>query len=210
MKSFAPPALSFPLEGDLTHSIAGARYAAVVDHLLARKNSSGQVLITSPGAGEGKTVTAVNLALAFHARKIPVLLVELSLRLPKFAEIFGPSPLPSGIEAVLTGKKPLAEVICRRNDNNLQLAMVNRRQYSDDLLAAGEPLDLALAQARKEFAWTILDGPSVSACEHLPSLAKSVGQVLLVARIRKTPQTAVQSAVSTIDHPQTMLLLNDE
>jgi Mrp family chromosome partitioning ATPase len=200
----------FPIEGDLTHSPAGERYAKVVDRLLAVENSTRQVLVTSPGKGDGKTVTAVNLAFAFHARHLPVLLAELSFARPAFSKIFGPSPLPRGVEDAIAKDIPLQSVVCVRNDNSLHVTMVNRHQETNTLLRPGENFDRLLAVTRASYDWTIFDAPSVDALQDIKSIAGSVGLVVLVVRAGHTESTAVTEALERIAHPNTFVLLNDE
>ena len=201
---------AYPLEGDLTYSTAGKRYAHTVDRILGRCSLSGQMLVTSPGQDEGKTVTAVNLALAFHARRIPVLLVELSLMRPKFAEIFGASPLRNGVEDVLCGRADLRSVVCVRGDNNLHLAMVRSAQDSEERLAPSTYLDRLIAGAREEYQWTIFDGPAIQPSPYICTLIGSIGRSLMVARAKQTDRDAFYEAFSRISNHRPMVLLNDE
>jgi succinoglycan biosynthesis transport protein ExoP len=201
--------VKFPIEGDLTHSHAGERYAQIVDRLLTVGPSPQQVLVTSAGKGEGKTVTAINLAFAFHARRIAVLIAELSFDRPKFAEVFGPSPLRKGIEDVILQGVPLQSTVCVRNDSNLSVAMVNRRQQSNELLNPGARLDNLLIEARSKYDWTILDTPSIGSSPDIKALAAKVNVVLLVVRARQTRANELQHALERIAHPNTLVLLND-
>jgi Mrp family chromosome partitioning ATPase len=193
--------VKFPIEGDLTHSYAGERYAQIVDRLLTVGTPPQQLLVT--------TVTAVNLAFAFHARRITVLLAELSFDRPKFAEVFGPSPLRKGIEDVILQGVSLQSTVCVRNDNNLSVAMVNRRQQNNELLSPGARLDNLLSEARSKYDWTILDAPSVKSSSDIKALAATVSLVLLVVRARQTRADELQFAVERIAHPNTLVLLND-
>ncbi|WP_263381270.1 tyrosine-protein kinase family protein [Granulicella arctica] len=209
MNVLSAPKLGIPIEGDLTHSSAGERYAQVVDRLLQREPSSHQILVTSPNAGDGKTVTAVNLAFAFHARRISVLLAELSFKRPSFSGIFTRSPLSKGIESVLTEGIPLESTVCVRNDNNLRMAMVNNCQPNDDLLAPNERLGKLLEDARTSNDWTIFDGPSTDAI-HIRTLASSVGLVLLVVRAGRTRTDDLHRALDRIASRNTLVLFNDD
>ena len=201
---------AYPLEGDLMYSPAGRRYAYVVDRILARKSLSGQLLITSAVQDEGKTVTAANLALALHARRIPVLLVELSLMRPKFAEIFGDSPVRKGVEDVLGGRSDLHSVVCVRGDNNLHLAMVGRAQDSEERLAPSLHLDRLIEDARRDYQWTIFDGPAIESSPYICTLIGSIGLSLMVARARQTDRNSFYDAFSRISNHRPMVLLNDE
>lgn len=201
---------AYPLEGDLIYSDAGRQYGAVVDRILSRLLPSGQVLIMSAGEGEGKTLTAANLALAFHVRKLPVLLVELSLARPKLSQVFGDSPLPSGVEDVLQGKTDLRSIVSVRGDNNLHLAMVKRAQSNDNLLAPGPNLDRLLADARRDFQWSIFDGPSISAAAHVPVLSAGIGASIMVARAGRTRVVQFEKAIADMAAHKPMVLLNED
>jgi Mrp family chromosome partitioning ATPase len=201
-------ASAFPLEGATPDSVGGERYAQMVDRLLETKGDTHQVFVTSPGAGEGKSVTAVNLAYAFHARKIPVLLAELSFERPVFAEVFGPSPIPFGIADVLAMDMPLNSVVCELVDG-LKVALASTTQYPKSLLVPGAAFDRLLSEARSSYAWTIFDAPPVEAMPQVASLAASVGIPLVVARAKETSSRALLKAIDRIDHAETIVVLND-
>lgn len=62
----------------------------VLRHRLASRAPTRTILVTSPGAGEGKTATAVNVALALgEGGRARVLLVEANLRTPALARLLG-------------------------------------------------------------------------------------------------------------------------
>jgi len=200
---------ALPIEGDLTHSRAGERYAQVVDALTTRAGSTGQVLVTSAGIDEGKTVTAINLAFAFHARRKSVLLAELSFVRPSFAAVFGRSPIKNGIEDAITGDTSLQSTVCVRNDNQLNVAMVNRPRRTNDLLVPSVRLDKLLSDARSLYEWTIFDGASLDSLSLVESLASNIGLVLLVARAGRTHSDLFEQAIKRINHPGTLVLLNE-
>jgi len=69
------------------------------------------VVITSAIQGEGKTMTAVNLAAAFTAGGLRVILVDGDLRRPMIADAFGLSGGESGLAALLDGEAASADVL---------------------------------------------------------------------------------------------------
>ncbi len=180
----------------------------MVDRLLAIEDSSHQVLVTSVGAGDGKTVTAVNLAYAFHARKIPVLLAELSFERPVFADIFGASLISFGVGDAIALGHPLDSVVCERVDG-LKVALAGGTQYSPDALYPSSTFDQFLFEARTSYDWTILDGPAVESTPQIAALAKAVGITVVVARARETSSEDLLQAIACIDHPRTLVVLND-
>ena len=73
-----------------------------------KENRWNVLAVTSPGSGEGKTLTAINLAISI-AREVDysVLLVDANLRHPWMLEHLGLSQL-TGLSDYLTGEIPLS------------------------------------------------------------------------------------------------------
>src|SRR5690606_896928 len=86
------------------------------------KEGMTRLAITSPRSGCGKSYVAANLALSLG--RLPscrTVLMDLDLRLPRLAGLFGQMPAPQLIE-FLTGEQPL-EGQFRRIGSNLALAL---------------------------------------------------------------------------------------
>ncbi|HEY0758391.1 MAG TPA: hypothetical protein VGD59_03945 [Acidisarcina sp.] len=199
--------LSIPLEGDLLYSPAGERYSAIIDRILDQ-TQSGLVLVTSFADGEGKTTTAANLALAFHARRISVLLAELPSRRPALEHLFGSTPSGSGLESVLSGRSKLEEVLCKRNDNGMMLAMVSSFNPEPERLAPGMELQGMLDAVRGKFDFAVFDGPSISESTGISDLARAFDVVLMVVRRRSRTRTDMNAALRLLDHPRSLVILN--
>ena len=69
------------------------------------------ILVTSGESGEGKTVTAVNLALALTIAGNRVVLIETDLRHPKVSTYLGLKPGGAGLSTVLTENAPFVDVL---------------------------------------------------------------------------------------------------
>jgi len=162
-----------------------------------RVDEINSVLITSAVPGDGKTMTALNLALVMsssYARR--VLLIESDLRSPAITEALG-----------LTALEGLAVAI-RRNDER-KIALVH---LSDtlSLLPAGRPdsdplggltsprFQQLLQEAKERYDWVILDAPPVTAAADAGLLAPLVDGVLLVIRAERTPAKAIKRAVELL------------
>jgi Mrp family chromosome partitioning ATPase len=94
-------------------SAAARAYRMLRAQVLHRVRSSGlgAIGIVSSASGEGKTLTAVNLALSLAADpNHSVALVDLDLRRPSVAATLGIAP-PLGLDTWLTGEQPVASVL---------------------------------------------------------------------------------------------------
>jgi Mrp family chromosome partitioning ATPase len=199
---------SIPLEGDLPFSSGGERYKQFLDQILELAPTNRRILITSPGNGDGKTVTAANLALALTARKSSVLLVELALGRPKLGEVFGTPPNRLGVNAVIAGRCTLDKIVCRRNDNGLNLAMADTTRPEPDSLIIGKPFEDMLDAAKSTYDWTIYDGPSIEASPQVKEIARSIGFTLMVVR-KRSSVTQLRRALRKLDGAINLAILNN-
>ena len=78
------------------------------------------MMVTSAGAGEGKSFTATNLAIVLAQAGVNTLLVDADLRRPTLHRIFG-IPRTPGLTTVLTGETPLHEAIQATDVANLRI-----------------------------------------------------------------------------------------
>ncbi|HEV2443861.1 MAG TPA: CpsD/CapB family tyrosine-protein kinase [Steroidobacteraceae bacterium] len=94
-------------------SSAARAYRMLRAQVLQRARSSGlgAIGIVSSASGEGKTLTAVNLALSLAADpNHSVTLIDLDLRRPSVAATLGLTP-PLGLDTWLAGEQPVASVL---------------------------------------------------------------------------------------------------
>lgn len=156
------------------------------------------VMITSAAPSDGKTLTALNLALVLsesYGRR--VLLVEGDLRRPAICAAAG---LPTTTEG-------LSDVLKARDDRTVSLIKLSE---SLSLMPAGRPdqeplsgltsarFERLLKDASEQFDWVILDTPPLGAAPDASLMAPLVDAVLLVVRAGKTPHSIVQHAIETL------------
>lgn len=159
------------------------------------------LMIISTGSGEGKTLTAANLALtlseAFEKR---VLLVDADLQKPALHELFGVSNA-DGLAGLIDGDgmPPVTQLSGR-------LALLSAGEYRDDptKLFTSERMWTFLEDARASFDWIVIDTAPLDFVAHARLLAPMTDGALLVARAGKTLYDEVQRAADTFD-PKLML-----
>jgi polysaccharide biosynthesis transport protein len=147
------------------------------------------LLVTSTVSGEGKTVTAVNLALALAARHPRVLLVDADLRQPSVHTLLSVRPAP-GLVELLADRVETVAAVQRLERSGLHLiAAGNTAGGSPDLL---EPAALGrlLASLRGSYDWIVLDSPPVGQVADALALARLADATALVVRAEKTPRNA--------------------
>lgn len=152
--------------------------------------------ITSPGAGEGKSLTAVNLSLSI-AREInrTVLLVDLDLRRPGLHEIFG-IDVEYGIADYLRGDVALEQVLVNPSVDRFVLLPGNGRvEDSSELLTSPKMGALATELAQRYPERIILfDLPPVLAVDDALAFSPHVDAFLLVVEEGKTQAQEILAA----------------
>lgn len=153
------------------------------------------VLVTSAVAGEGKTLTAVNLALTLSQLKGRVLLIDANVRHPHIHSIFQVSA-GSGLSGCL---KASAEVALPIIDVTPTLALLPAGLSGFDASALGsDAMKRVLAEAGERFQWVVIDSPPVVAVPETGVLAELVDGAILVVHAERTSRDQVTQAAETI------------
>lgn len=92
-----------------------------------------QILFTSPGMAEGKTLTSANVAIAFAEAGRSVLLVSADMRRPRLHHLFGVEPGP-GLSDLLRGDVESQDVILEPSPNLYLLPSGSGEDRPDQLL----------------------------------------------------------------------------
>ena len=195
-------------------SLAGDAYRMLRTQLLQRVRQRGSrvIGIASPADGDGKTLTAVNLALALAAEpNQTILLVDMDLRRPSVAKLLG-IPEPRGVESVLRGEIGVDEALWRpEGRDRLAVLPSAALEGSSSELLAGERTRAFLLEIRSRYAdrLVILDLPPVLLTDDVLTLAPSLDGVLLVIAEQRTRREDLQRAQSLLaDVPQLGTVLN--
>lgn len=144
--------------------------------------------VTSPGAGEGKSLTAVNLAIAL-AREVnhTVLLVDLDLRRPAIARHFGHTPL-FGLRDHLLDDVPLKDILFNPDIERLVVLPGGKPlDESSELLTAPKMVRLA-QELKKRYDGRIIiyDMPPLLLADDVLAFAPNINAALLVVEEGKT------------------------
>jgi protein-tyrosine kinase len=183
------------------------RLAATLHHAQADRGIK-RVMITSAVTGEGKSLTATNLALTLsQSYRRRVLLVDADLRRPSLHRIFQ-------VQNVFG----LTEGLKARDER--QLAIVEISEHLS-LLTAGRPdpdpmsgltsdrMRRILSEAATKFDWIVIDTPPVALLPDANLLAAMVDVAVLVVGASRTPFDLVQRAADSIGRDKIMgIVLN--
>jgi protein-tyrosine kinase len=157
------------------------------------------VALTSAISGEGKSLTAANLALVAAAADPTrrVLLVDADLRRPRQHLLLGVDNRP-GLGDFLAGEATLQEVVRRPRGSPLMVLPAGQPREDAGQLVAGATMKLLLEQARAHFDEIYLDVPPVLPVADGALLAGLSDGVALVVRAGATSRALVGQAVETL------------
>lgn len=186
------------------------QYRILAARLLQTAESSPlSLVVTSPVGSEGKTTTAVNLALAL-ARMVEdeVLLIDADMGRAAAHRLLRVPPRP-GLSDLLANPHddPEAYVYHHHGLALLQAGEVPREERADLSSPRGQRIFQKLQQ---RFRYVIVDGPPVLAVAEGLVLQRLVRSIALVVRARKTPRDVVRQAVRSLDRSRLAgVILND-
>ncbi len=171
------------------------------------------ILVTSTRAGEGKTFTAINLALSLALEdQIETLLIDADLSRPKIRDRLN-LPQASGLHDRLVNPKLDAEGLGWRLASAPLTIMPEgaRAERPTDLFSTASAQDLWTAlSTQNPQRLVIIDAPPVLAATDAVMLAKYADEIVFVVEANSTPEAAVAAAVDElIDiNPNVSLMLN--
>lgn len=172
----------------------------VLQRMVAREWNA--LAVTSPSEGDGKTLTAINLAISL-ARELhhTVLLVDLDLRKPSVHGYFGLEP-QHGIDDYLLHGVELNEVLVNPGVERLVLLPARKKiENSSEFLASPAMANLVMElKSRYPSRMVLFDLPPILSSDDALSFAPHVDAFLLVLRDAKTTRKELEHALEIMQN----------
>ncbi len=186
-------------EAPAANDRAAAAYRMIRTRLLHRSRSNGlkSIAITSPGPGEGKSLTALNLALSLaRDTTVNVFLLDLDMRNPSMCRYLGLQP-PVELLAYFRGSNAAGEVFFSLGPKNLALAgSLSTTDAASELLGSGR-LEALLGYIGSlcPNPVILLDLPPLLVTDEALLVAPRVDATLLVVAEGRTRRDSLARAV---------------
>jgi len=180
---------------DSRFSVAGESYRAIrTAILLSRAAEPPRTILVASGAkSEGKTVTAVNTAMAFAQMGGRVLLVDGDLRRPRCHEVLGVHNL-LGLTEVLVGQKQAADMIRPIGaGSSLSFLSAGSVPPNPTELLGSERMRDVLAELCAQYDIVLIDSPPIMPVSDSVILSRMVDGVVMVIG-PDTPKQLVRHA----------------
>jgi capsular exopolysaccharide synthesis family protein len=175
-------------------------YRSLRTHVLhaSRKRKMQTIVIASAGAGEGKSMTALNLGwLMAQTEGVRTLLIDSDLRHPCLHDYLG-IEAPVGLSDIFSGKATLEDAIIRLEPAGLHLLPGGRARDDVAELLSGPRFTILLEQARKLFDFIIIDAPPLGIFTDATVLINQSDGALLIVRAGKTRYALVDRLLDNL------------
>ena len=189
----------------LTPSSFEAEQYRALRHLIEQRNKSTDlsvIAVSSPGAADGKTTTAINLAGALaQAPAARVLLVDGDLRGAALATRLGLGHVagPGLVDAILDPTLSLPAVVHTRPHLNLSVLTAGQLPAAPYEVLKSARLGELLAEARRRFDYIVLDTPPLVSVPDCRVIGKWVDGFLIVVTAHRTSRKLLEEALKVTE-----------
>jgi capsular exopolysaccharide synthesis family protein len=163
------------------------------------------IVVSSSLPGEGRSTTAINIALALAEADHNVLLVDGDMRKPGLAEYFGLRG-SAGFSTVLTGRASLHEVLQKTRYPGLSVLTSGPNQPNPSELLGSMVAKNVLNEMRSGFDYVIVDSSALLPVTDAAVLAAEADGVLVIARFAKTKREQLTHAVRNLRNVNARIL----
>ena len=169
------------------------------------KNELKTIMVTSVNPGDGKSLTAANLAIAFAQEGRRVLLLDADLRGPNVHNLFK-ADNHRGLSTILSGKATLDQVVTKTKVDNLSILTSGPASPDPTKILASKDMGSLLEILNQQFDLVILDVPSILSVSDAQILAKYCDAATIVVSSAETEIEQAQKAKKIIESTNTKLL----
>jgi len=168
------------------------------------------IMVTSALPREGKTFTAVNLALSMAMEiDTTVLLVDGDVAHPELPNILGTPRSPGLLELLTHDDLKVGDAIVQTNIDNLSVLPAGAHHRRATELLASEQMATVLRELASYYSdrIVIFDSPPLLPTTEARTLAAHMGQIVMVVAADTTRQHAVNLALETIEDCEIVLMM---
>ncbi|MEZ4322086.1 MAG: polysaccharide biosynthesis tyrosine autokinase [Myxococcota bacterium] len=156
-----------------------------------------RLLVTSALSSEGKTSTAIRLAIAFASTNRSVVIIDGDMRRPRIHKVFDEDRSPGFAEA-LAGEVSAIDCVRGTDVPGLSYMAAGRAGDRPNEAVAGTKLPEVLEELDRAFDLVIIDSPPSVLISDARVLSRHVDGVVVMCRERSTSRGVVREAIQGI------------
>jgi succinoglycan biosynthesis transport protein ExoP len=169
-------------------------------------SSSGlSLVVTSPGAGDGKSTVAMNLALALAEGGQRVILVDADFRNPSLARYTGLDG-ESGLSTVVAGDADLESVVQHWEPGELDVLTAGPVPKNSSELLTAPTMARLHKRLERDYSFVVFDSPDVGLASDPASLGRLADGVIVVAAYGRTRTPQLAATLDTLDRAGTRVV----
>ena len=193
--NFDPSAASAPLITEISRyspRTEGFRHLRTNLQYVRAENPPTVVAINSALPSEGKSTTAINLALSMSASGLSTILLEADMRRPKFHEYLKINKNTEGLSEILSGKvqgnlsKRIAQCAIQIPNTELTVIAAGATPPNPAELLDSTIFKELIQNLRKEFDYVVIDCPPTLLVADASIISAQTDGAIIVTRVAKT------------------------
>ncbi len=182
--------------GQIAEQFRGLRNSIVA---LNPESAPRSVMVTSSLRAEGKSVAAVNLALALAEMPgTQVLLIDANMHSPGIEDYLS-MPRRQGLSELLSGRLPLDHAIRATSVPTVSVIGAGSIPRNPSELLASERMKTLLATLKRRYSYVVIDTPEASTTSDASLLGAIADGVVLVVRQNTTPRQYVEQTYNLLE-----------
>jgi len=165
-------------------------------------NRNNLIMVTSALPGEGKTFTAINLAISIAMElDHTVLLVDADVARPSILRTLGLKSEAGLMDVLLDSKLDISDVLLKTNIDTLTILPAGKNHRHATELLASQTMSSLLDEIASRYPdrIVIFDSPPLLLTSEARVLASQMGQIVVVVEAETTTMHAVKTALSQLE-----------
>lgn len=153
--------------------------------------------ITSATAGEGKSITILNLAISIAQTNKKVLLLDADMRRPAIARLLVEQATP-GLSEVLVGEANEEDAVHKEVYPNLDIMFAGEIPPNPSEILSSERMQALIETNSEKYDYILVDAPPVGVVTDSCIIANMLDGVLVLVRQNRTPKGVIKQAVNSL------------
>ena len=176
-----------------------------VSFALTGESKSKVVVITSSLQSEGKSMTAVNLAISYAMTDCKVLLIDCDMRRPKLARLLHLGN-KIGMSNLLMDPSLLDQAILHTETEGLDVILSGNIPPNPSELLGSSRMQTLLEAMKQRYDYIFIDSPPINMVTDAVVLAPSSDGVLFLVRANQSERGAVRRALDQLEYAKAKVL----
>ena len=176
-----------------------------VNFSLADKEGCKTVIVTSAMQSEGKSLSALNLAISLAQTDLKVVIIDCDLRRPKINRLLNVSA-PCGLSNVLMEANRLDEAIINSKEHGIDIILSGDVPPNPSELLASNRMTELLEKLRERYDFIVVDTPPVDMVIDAAVLSPQSDGILFVVRADQSERGAVLHAIDQLEYAKAKVL----